>query len=102
LKARVAAKPLLSLGDNGLSIGVENATIESVQGPPMADKLVSSAGAWAKNMWTNAANKSDSSSKSAKLSLGKGGTGSFNLAGVNLTGDTLTLGLQLGGKKPGS
>lgn len=101
LKARVAAKPLLSFGDNGLSIGVENATIESVQGPPMVDKLVSNAGAWAQNMWTSAANSSESSSKSAKISLGKGGSGGFNLAGVQLQGDTLTLGLKLGGK-PGS
>lgn len=98
LKARVAAKPMLAFGDNGLTIGVENATVESVTGPPMANQLVSNAAGWAKNMWGNAASKGNSTSKGAKLSLGKGSKGGFNLAGVALQGDTLTLGLDFGGK----
>lgn len=101
LKARVAAKPILSFGDGGLNIGIENASIESVEGPPMANQLISNATGWAKNMWTNAANSGEGSSKGAKLSLGAGGKGGFNLAGVELKGDTLTLGLKLGGT-PGS
>lgn len=101
LKARVAAKPILSLGDNGLSVGIENASIESVEGPPMANQLIKNATGWAKNMWTNAADQGEGSSKGAKLSVGKGGAGGFSLAGVELKGDTLTLGLKLGGT-PGS
>ena len=98
LKARVAAKPLLSFGKDGMTIGVENAAIESVTGPPMANTLISNASGWAKNMWGNAASKGDSSSKGAKLSLGKGNKGGFNLSGVALQGDTVTLGLDFGGK----
>ena len=98
LKARVAARPLLSFGDKGMSIGIENATIESVTGPPMANTLISNAAGWVKTMWSNAATKGDTSSKGARLSLGKGGKGGFNLAGVQLQGDTVTLGLDFAEK----
>lgn len=98
LKARLAAKPLLSFGENGMTIGIENAAIESVTGPPMANALISNAAGWAQTMWGNAASTGDDSSKGAKLSLGEGGTGGFSLAGVALQGDTVTLGLDFSGK----
>ncbi|MEZ4475106.1 MAG: hypothetical protein R3F60_30815 [bacterium] len=93
MRARIGATPELSLASGALSVGVRDAEVELVDGPP----LVQQAAAWAERLWGNAASQGEGKARGARLSLGKGAGEGFSLADVNLAGDTLVLGLKVGG-----
>ncbi|MCB9547714.1 MAG: hypothetical protein H6706_17955 [Myxococcales bacterium] len=95
MRARIGATPELSLASGALSVGVKDAEVELVDGPP----LVQQATAWAERLWGNAAGQGEGKARGARLSLGKGAGQGFGLADVNLAGDTLVLGLRVGGNQ---
>jgi hypothetical protein len=93
IRARIGATPRVALAKGQLDLGISDAQVEEIDGPPLVSQAVS----WAQALWSDSVETSKTRVSTARLGLGKGKTENLGLGRIALEGDTLVLSLTVGG-----
>lgn len=94
IRARIGASPRVALANGKLDLGISDAQVEEIEGPPLVSQAVS----WAQSLWGDSVETSRTRVGTSKLGLGTDKAGGLGLGRIALEGDTLVLSLNLGGK----
>lgn len=93
IRARIGATPRVALAKGQLDLGISDAQVEEIDGPPLVSQAVS----WAQALWSDSVETSKTRVSTSTLGLGKGKADGLGLGRIALEGDTLVLSLTVGG-----
>jgi hypothetical protein len=96
IRARIGAKPRVALVKGKLDIGVDDAQVEEIEGPP----LISTAAEWAQGLWGDSIKSSKTRLEASSVGLGKGATKGLALERIALQGDVMMFTLRTGKAAP--